>query len=252
MRPTPVARAAGPSGMMGAMPPMVDPAATFRRAFEIFRAHFAVLYPAALVFALVDAMVSFAVRDQAELLPATLALSLVLNAIFQGMVVELVRDVRDGEADVSVGQLFRGISPVAGRLVAVALVSGIAMGIGFVLLVVPGLILMTIWAVAAPVVVMERTGAFASLDRSRELVRGHGWQVFLTLLLMLLFTLGVGFVAGLVALGAGQVAGSFIEVLLVALVTPVTALVAGVLYLRLLEIRDGRAEVPRGYAAGGE
>ena len=63
-------------------------------------------------------------------------------------------------------------------LLGLGIVAGIAIGIGFLLLIVPGLILMTIWSVAAPVLVLERAGVFASLGRSRELVRGNGWQVF--------------------------------------------------------------------------
>ncbi|MGX6448275.1 hypothetical protein ACVU7I_09450 [Patulibacter sp. S7RM1-6] len=229
------------------MPPMVDPAATFRAALDVFRAHFAVLYPTALVFGLVDAIVSFALRDS-PYLALTLALSLVLGVIFQGMVVEVVRDARAGEADVTVGRLFRGIAPVADKLVAVALFTAVAQFLGFLLLIVPGLVLMTIWAVTAPVVVMERTGPFTALDRSRELVRGHGWQVFLVLLLVLLLSVGVALLGGALAAGAGDVAGSFVQVLLLALVTPMSALVVGVLYFRLLEIRDGLPEVPRGYA----
>jgi len=34
------------------------------------------------------------------------------------------------------------------------------------------------WAVAAPALVIERAGVFGALGRSRELVRGNGWNVF--------------------------------------------------------------------------
>ena len=39
-----------------------------------------------------------------------------------------------------------------------------------VLLIVPGLILLTIWAVIAPVIVVERSGVIDAFRRSRELV----------------------------------------------------------------------------------
>ena len=62
--------------------------------------------------------------------------------------------------------------------------------IGFILIIVPGLILITIWSVAAPVVVLENPGVFAALRRSRELVRGNGWQVF-GVILVLYIVVGV-------------------------------------------------------------
>ena len=61
------------------------------------------------------------------------------------------------------------------------------------LLIVPGLVLMTWWVLIIPVVVLERTSAGAAFGRSRELVRGYGWNVFgvivLTLLVLLAFDL---------------------------------------------------------------
>ena len=58
--------------------------------------------------------------------------------------------------------------------------------IGLVLLVVPGLFLITIWAVIAPVIVLERAGVFESFGRSRHLVKGNGWQVFGVLVILFL------------------------------------------------------------------
>ena len=58
------------------------------------------------------------------------------------------------------------------------IVAGLGILVGLVLIVVPGLILLTLWSVAAPVVVLERPGGLRALGRSRELVRGNGWNVF--------------------------------------------------------------------------
>jgi len=63
-------------------------------------------------------------------------------------------------------------------------VVGIVVAIGFVLLVIPGLIFM-IWLVFAPfAVVLERRGPLASLSYSRAIVRGHWWRtaVLLTII----------------------------------------------------------------------
>src|SRR4029078_4303749 len=86
-----------------------------------------------------------------------------------------VRDVQDGRRDHSTGELFRSVTPVLLPLVGLAIVAGIGIAIGCVLIIIPGLILLTIWAVAAPVMVIEHPGVFAALGRSRDLVRGYGW-----------------------------------------------------------------------------
>jgi glycerophosphoryl diester phosphodiesterase family protein len=54
---------------------------------------------------------------------------------------------------------------------------------GFVLLIVPGFILATRWSLIMPAMIIEGLGVRAGMRRSRELVRGHGWRVFGTLML---------------------------------------------------------------------
>ena len=63
----------------------------------------------------------------------------------------------------TVGELFSAAAPAIGSLIIWGILSGIAIGIGFVLLIIPGLILMTIWAVGAPAIVVEDVGPLESL-----------------------------------------------------------------------------------------
>ena len=42
----------------------------------------------------------------------------------------------------------------------------------------PGLFLLTIWCLIVPAIVLEGKSAGESFGRSRELVRGNGWNVF--------------------------------------------------------------------------
>jgi hypothetical protein len=58
------------------------------------------------------------------------------------------------------------------------ILAAIAIGIGFLLLIAPGLYLLTIWSMIIPAIVLERRGIGESFGRSRELVRGYGWTVF--------------------------------------------------------------------------
>jgi hypothetical protein len=203
------------------------------RTFDIYRDQFGVLVGAALLVFAVEAVASFA-------LPAALAavaalISIVLTTFYQGMVVALVHDVQDGRRDSSVGDLLRSVSPVVVPLFVVSLLAGLGIGIGFVLLIIPGLFLLTVWAVVAPVTVLERPGIFAAFGRSRELVRGHGWTVLGAIVLVFVIVLCAGIVAAIIgtAVGGGDEIEAVVGWLLNALVQPLAALVAAVLYFAL-------------------
>jgi len=114
-------------------------------------------------------------------------------------------------------------------------IQGLATGIGFILLIVPGLYLMTIWSVIAPVVVVERTGVFDSFGRSRALVKGHGWQVFgvIVLVVVVVLLLVVTIITAILIDAVGDAGGSAISWALNVLTAPITALVAAVLYFAL-------------------
>ena len=62
-------------------------------------------------------------------------------------------------------------------LIGFGILFGIGVAIGFVLLIVPGLILLTFWSVGAPAIVVERLGAIDAFGRSWHLVRGDAWSV---------------------------------------------------------------------------
>lgn len=96
----------------------------------------------------------------------------------QGALVEVVRDVRDGRADRTVGELYQAVSPRLPALIVGGILAGIGIAIGLVLLIVPGLFLLTIWSMLVAVIVIEGKSAGEAFGRSREIVRGHGWDVF--------------------------------------------------------------------------
>ena len=157
----------------------LDLGKVLERVWETYRDQFGLLIPAALVVYVPVAIVNGIILSAAGVLGALLAaaVGIVATFWFQGMVVEAARDIMDGRRDHTVGSLFQSVAPVIGMLIGAGLLAGIAIFFGFILLIVPGLFLLTIFAVVAPVVVLERPGVSAALSRSRELVRGHGWQV---------------------------------------------------------------------------
>ncbi len=166
-----------------------------------------------------------------------LALDLVAASLFTGMIAELVADLQDGRRDASAGQLLRAVRPVLGELLLVSIVAGVGEAVGFILIV-PGLILLTLWAVAAPVVVVEHPGGLRALDRSRELVRGHGWAVFGVIILFALLVLIVGGTIEILAASAGSVAALVAEVAVSVLTLPLLSIASAVLYFQLREIQQ--------------
>jgi hypothetical protein len=140
------------------------------------------------------ALVVFAVLDLISALAAQASTDSVLAGVFwgivglvisivgyfwvQGALVEAVRDVMDGRADSSVGELYRKVQPRLPALIVAGLLAGLGIGLGLLLFVVPGLYLLTIWSLIVVVIVLEGRSAGEAFTRSRELVRGHGWSVF--------------------------------------------------------------------------
>lgn len=98
--------------------------------------------------------------------------------LVQAALLEVVRDVRDGRADRGLGETYSAVWPRVPALIAASVIAAVAIGIGLLLLIVPGLYLLTIWSMIAAVIVLEGRGAGESFSRSHELVRGNGWNVF--------------------------------------------------------------------------
>jgi hypothetical protein len=104
---------------------------------------------------------------------------------------------------------------------------------------VPGLYLLTIWAVLAPVIVVERREALGAFGRSRELVRGHGWQVFgvILVLFLLQFVVTAVFQALANSVADSVVGYSLADLLVRLLVAPLSALAAAVIFFELKALR---------------
>jgi hypothetical protein len=70
-------------------------------------------------------------------------------------------------------------------LVGLAFLYSLGIMLGLLLLVVPGIILMVMWAVVVPACVVEGLSPTASMSRSSKLTKGHRWKIFGVMLLLL-------------------------------------------------------------------
>lgn len=95
--------------------------------------------------------------------------------------------------------------------------------IGAMLLLVPGVILAVMWAVAVPAMVVEKRGVFESLQRSRDLTRGSRWAIFFLALAYFIVFMTLSMTIGGFSMAAGGAAGpNAAPVVVLALTTLVT------------------------------
>ena len=173
--------------------------AVVREAWELYKAHWKTFIPLALVVYVVLGLVTL-------LLAAVLgALGIILGALIsivgafwlQGALVTAVQDVRDGRQDLSIGETFRKVQPRLPAIIIAGLLAGLGIALGFILLIIPGLVLLTIWSMIVPSIVLEGKSAGESFGRSRELVRGNGWNVFGVIVITIAAVIVAGIIIGI-------------------------------------------------------
>jgi hypothetical protein len=104
-------------------------------------------------------------------------LAILLNALSQAAILYGAFQEMRGRPVSLMDSLAKGLArflPVIGMSICL----GLGIMIGFILLIVPGVILWIMWSVAMPACVVERLGPFNSMSRSRELTKGHRWAIF--------------------------------------------------------------------------
>jgi hypothetical protein len=229
----------------------LDVGATLSEVFSIYREQAGVLLPIAFWLFLAVAIVNALAGSSVLLLLIASVIGIVAGTLYQGVVVNLASDVQDGRRDSSAGDLVRSAMPFILPLFGAGLLAGIGIGIGLILIIVPGLILATIWSVIAPVIVLEGSGVMNAFGRSRQLVRGNGWPVFGAILVAYLIVIVGSLVFS--AIGAAIADGVFVRIVFRALAStitaPISALVAAVLYFRLRAVEGPGEQVSAGPAA---
>jgi hypothetical protein len=172
-------------------------------------------------------------------------ISLVATFWVQGALVRAVDDVRDGRADLSVGETFSRVRPQLPAIIVAGILAGLGIALGLVLLIVPGLILLTWWILIIPVIVLEQRRAGESFSRSRELVRGYGWSVFGVIVLTILLIIAFYIVLSLILIPAADWLRSFIQsVVGGAVTTPFIVTAWTLLYYRLKAAKETPPAAP--------
>jgi hypothetical protein len=141
-------------------------------------------------------------------------------------------------------------------MLLIGIMMGVAIGLGMILLIVPGLMLAVAWCVAIPVYVVERPNILGVFGRAAQLTRGSRWAIFglavlyvVAVIIIEMALLAVFGGALRFALTGGSVLAIRVVVMpLIAVAnTLIGATAAAVLYVELRRIRDGVG--PAGLAA---
>jgi hypothetical protein len=183
----------------------MQPGEIYREAWALYKRFWKHFIPIALFIFLIVAVASLLLVLGLGWVGAIFALLLSFVGTFwlQGAIAEAVADVRDGRADLSIGETLNRVSPHVARLGAAGLLAVLGVVAGLILLIVPGLVLLTWWILISPVIVLERRGIFEAFGRSRELVRGQGWNVFGTIAIGVLISIGASIVVSILLSGLG-------------------------------------------------
>lgn len=156
-----------------------------------------------------------------------------------------VTDLNGGKASPQAG--LRVAASMLLPVIGLTIVQTIGIMLGFLLLIVPGVILMVMWMVTMPVLVVEKRDIFACLQRSRDLTRGSRWSLFFLSLAYLIAVWIVTALAAGLGIAIGAVSGpTFIQaatIVVTSLATLVTQVISAtgvaVIYSELRAAKEG-------------
>jgi hypothetical protein len=208
--------------------------------FSIYGANAVALLGASIVVFVIVGLVSGLLQNAGGVVLGLLGgiIELAGYALYTGFVVRLVQDVRDGRRDQTIGDLFSSAAPAILALIVFGILFGIGVGIGFFLVIIPGLILITFWSVGAPAIVVEGAGPIEAFGRSWRLVRGDAWSVFAALLVILLIVIAIRIVLSAIAIPVSDGAIVIASIISGVITAPIFALAVSVMYF---DLGGGRA-----------
>jgi hypothetical protein len=170
--------------------------------------------------------------------------------VVQASLIKAVQDVRDGRVDLDLSQTVQAALPYLLPVIGASILAGIGIAIGFILIIVPGLILLTFWCLIIPFIVIGGSGVFAAFGDSMRTVRGYAWRVFGTYVLVFLILIAFTIVLGLILIVLPVFLRNFVNnVVAGTLISPFLALVATLLYYRLTAAHAGQPYTPTGPAS---
>lgn len=164
----------------------------------------------------------------------------VLALILQGAIAYGVFKVLRGEKAGFGNSLGRGLASL-GTLVLLSIIVGVCIGVGYILLVIPGIIISCILAVVVPVCVVEKRGVFECMGRSAELTKGNRLKIFAVFLIVGIIILIINkLIMPSIAIALpGTVITSIIGIILVVIPQTYQNVMTAIIYYDLRAVKEG-------------
>ena len=216
--------------------------------YRRFAAHFLLIaFTFYLVSAIIGALLSLAGIGGGV---AAGIINLFFLFLLQAALVKAVQDVRDGRVDLTFSDTVRAALPYLLPVAGASILAAIGITIGFILIIVPGLILLTFWSLIVPSIVLGGSPAMGSFGRSWRTVRGYAWHVFGTFVLVWLLYLAFEIVLSVIfAVLPNWLQGFLSGIVSGTLFAPFLAIVVSLIWYRLTAAHQGAQ--PAGYGAPG-
>lgn len=165
-----------------------------------------------------------------------------LSSILQAALVRATIQDLNGQKPTFGDALSRALALLV-PIIGLSILMSLGIGIGFMLLIIPGLYLAVRWSAAVPVLVHERLGVLASLKRSSQLTDGNRWRI-LGLLIVVIIALSIlQIVLGLLSMAIipllGTVLGVAVAAVLSAVLSVIVSIALAVSYVELRYIKEG-------------
>ncbi len=224
--------------------------------FGVYARNFISFTLLALLISLINVAVGFFIGFDAAALEAGqfdvvaivigFLIAIVVNSLTQAAIIYgTFQDLRGQKASVA-ACVSRGITTIIPVIIG-SLLFSVAVSIGLMLLVIPGVILILMWWVYIPVVVVEAQGIMGGFGRSAELTRGRRWHILGILLVIVLISIVVSVVLagtiGTILMSAPSdstfLVVSIVDYALTAIVTAYASVLVAVGYYYLRAEKEG-------------
>jgi hypothetical protein len=165
--------------------------------------------------------------------------------LLQAALVKAVQDVRDGRVDLNFSETLRAALPYVAPVAGAGILAAIGIAIGFVIIIVPGLILLTFWSLIVPAIVLGGVPAMSSFGQSWRTVRGHAWRVFGTFVLVWLIDIVFKIVLSAIFYALPGSGRDFISSIVAGtLFAPFLAIVVSLIWYRLTAAHQNQGPPP--------
>jgi len=123
----------------------------------------------------------------------------IIDTIPDALTIKYLSDLLEKRRSPSLTSTLETVASKAPSLISTGIIRGLLIILGLILLVLPGIIMAVIFSLAIPVIIIERTGTFQSLRRSKSLVSRNQWRTFSILLFTFVLTVLAGIIGEIVS-----------------------------------------------------